>query len=293
MRPRATRVAESARHLFVATLLVGALLFLLLHLPPLSGHLILAGIAAIASAALVGVAVGKLITRQEPQPAVVVITDPGTTDVRAMQGDDLDFVAGLHVQALAHGFFVSLGPGFIRAYHRAFLESPHAIKLVSTAGGHPVGFLVGILRPQGHIRWVLSHHGARLAVRGALALATRPRIALRFARSRLRRYVASWRRHAGRSAEEPAEGISSAPAVLSHMAVAPGARGTGIGGKLVESFEATAGSAGAQWAMLTTLAGSDGAGPFYAGLGWNLHGHATDMNGLPTEQWARELGQDE
>ena len=291
VRSRGTSASVSGRHLFVATLLVGTLIFVLLHLPPLSGHLIVAGIAALASAALVGVAVGQLITRQGTDPPVVVITAPGAADVRTMQSDDLDFCAELHAQALAHGFFVSLGHGFMRAYHRTFLESPHAIELISTARGHPVGFLVAVLRPQSHVRWVLRHRGAGLAFRGAIALAMRPRIAIRFVRDRLRRYLAGWRRHGGRSAEETEDTrFGSAPAVLSHMAVVTGARGTGAGRRLVETFEATAGNAGARWAMLTTLAGSEGAGGFYARLGWSLRGRAIDLNGVPTEQWARELG---
>lgn len=278
----------SLRQVFVLALLTATLIFVLHHLPPLSGHAILASAGVFAGAALVAALAGGILARGRSDSPIVVITAPGESEVRQMQEDDLDFCAELHAQALGHGFFVSLGPGFMRAYYRNFLESPHAMALTSVVKGHPVGLLVGVLQPQAHARWVLRHRGAGLALRGAAALTVRPRVAAHFVKSRLRRYASAWRRHKRPASKQASNSQSgSAPAVLSHMAVVPGARGAGAGRELVRSFEATSRGAGARWAILTTLAGPEGAGPFYARLGWTRHGATSNLSGVPMEQWTR------
>lgn len=270
--------------------MAGALVFVLHHLPQLGGHAIVTLAAvlgmAVAVPALVG---GRFATRQPRQP-IVVVSDSDASTVKRLVHEDLDFCGELHAEALGHGFFVSLGPGFMREYHRSYFDSPHALALRCSLAEHPVGFLVGVLHPQVHARWVLRHRGVGLALRGAGALALRPGVAVSFLRRRLHRYATVWRRHRGQPASEPGRSpLSSEPAVLSHVAVVPGARGTGVGRKLVRSFEATANASGADWATLSTLAGSQGAGDFYSELGWSRRAFRRMPSGDLTEEWTREL----
>jgi len=147
---------------------------------------------------------------------------------------------------------------------------------------------MGIVDPPLHRRWVLRRRGGWLALLGATALAARPRLALQFVQTRLVRYAGSWRRH--RPADAPALAGGVAPAVLSHVAVLPAARGAGSGAQLVRCFEQAAGRAGARRAVLTTLAGADGASDFYLRLGWTMTTVRTTPEGDRMEEWARDLG---
>ncbi len=228
-------------------------------------------------------------TRPGGSPPHFVDVPPGAAGLRPLDRRDLAFSAALHAQTLPHGFFADLGPRFLRGYHATFLDSSHAVALVATLGGHPAGALVGILDPAHHMQWVLRRRGMNLALRGALALAVRPRLALRFLRTRVGRYAHGWFRHRHRPQERAQAAESRPPAVLSHVAVVPSARGTGTGVALVEAFEEAARRSGATHAILTTLEGSEGAGPFYARLGWERTTTRRTHDGLPMEEWTRAL----
>ena len=276
------------RQAVVVALLLAALIFVMRHLPQVGAHVIVGLLALLVSAITFGAVVSGLLSRRTTEPSVVVIPADQIGEVARMKERDLEFSIDLHARVLSHGFFVSLGPQFMRAYHRTFVDSPHAIGLIATAREHPVGFLVGVLRPRAHAKWVLANRGAGLVLRGAAALAIRPRTAVRFVSTRMRTYVASWRRHGSRPNTET-EMKPALPAVLSHMAVVPGAQGTGVGSKLAYSFEASARSAGVSRAILTTLGGETGAGPFYARLGWTPRGTRAQIGGLAMEEWGRDL----
>ena len=279
------------RQIAVVAVLLAAFVYVIRHLPPVSGHVIIGFLVLLASATILGFLVSGLLSRRTSEPLVVVIPADHVGEIAGMGDGDLAFSADLHAQALSHGFFVSLGPRFMRAYHRTFLDSPHAIGLIATAREHRVGFLVGVLRPRAHSTWVLSHRGVGLVIRGAAALAIRPRVAVGFIGSRMRIYVDRWRRHVTEPSvkTEP----QALPAVLSHMAVVSGAQGTGVGSKLVRAFELSAKGEGVNRASLTTLEGRAGAGPFYARLGWTRRGARPHIGGLPMEEWARDLEQEE
>lgn len=278
----------------VASLLVGLATgligYVVHHLPLLHGHPVLATVLVMtAAASLVAGLAGVLLARRAAPPPQLVVVPLGAVGLRPLDHRDLRFAAGLHAEALPHGFFVELGPGFLRAYLATFLDSPHAVALLATLGGHPVGTLVGVLDPARHARWVLRRRGLDLAWRGALALAVRPRVALRFLRTRVGRYVHGWRRHRKGPPVAAPEAGGRLPAVLSHVAVLPGARGTGAGAALVKAFEEAARGSGALRAILTTMEGPDGAGAFYSRLGWERTTARRTHDGLPMEEWARTL----
>ena len=242
------------------------------HATPLAPHT--AGTVALVVAASVAIALVSLVVasgRRHPPPPPVVVAAPGATVVRRAQRDQAAFCAALHAHTLPHGFFVALGPRFLRAYYLTFFDSPYAVALTATAREHPIGMVVGVTSPRAHARLVLRKHGLRLALVGVAALLTRPVVGLRFARTRFARYAGAWRRHRARPSDPETVDPPAAArrtAILSHLAVTPGARHAGVGGQLVDAFVAASRAAGADQVVLVTLADEHGAGAFYAARGW-------------------------
>lgn len=215
------------------------------------------------------------------------------TAVRAMRPDDVAFTADLHLRTLATGLFPRLGPRFLRAYHRAFLASPHGMALVVERQGAPVAFLLGAAPSPAHRRWVVRRRGMLLAVLGLAGLAVRPASAAWFIRFRLLRYArAALRLVRPAPAERPGEGAPRQIAVLSHLAVDREARGLGAGRALVLHFAAQAAERGARRAHLATRQGSAGAGAFYAGLGWVPVADHVGADGTAVSEYRLELGRD-
>lgn len=260
------------------------------HAPALSPHTATTLLAVLAAAAALGLAaIGFEAGRRHPPLPAVVFAAPGTTSLRAARGDDQWFCAALHAETLAHGFFVALGPRFLRAYYATFVDAPHAVFLVAVAGEHPLGFVVGETAPRAHARWTLRKHGARLAVAGVAALATRPLIGLRFARTRFTRYMDAWQRHRRQTQPTSTRPPTGTAAVLSHVAVAPGAQGAGVGTQLVRAFTESARAAGADRVVLLTLEGERGAGSFYEALGWERGPSRATPDGDSMREWVFPL----
>lgn len=286
----AVRRARFVRRLApVAALAAAGTSYGLHHMAPFEGHelgVILLILAAAGVVALIPVALARAAERQLP---VVVTLRPGDGDIRAVTPDDLDFCATLHAETLPHGFFAELGHRFLRAYLATFVASPHAVALLRTAQDTPVGMVVGMLRPPAHARWVLRHRGLRLAFLGGMALAVRPRLALRFARTRIARYRRAW----GRRSAAPSPDPAGQPAVLSHVAVAPGAQGAGLGAQLVDAFVDAARAAGSQRVVLVTLAGESGAAGFYRRRGWVESGRRGSSDGEPLIEFTLPLHPEE
>lgn len=265
------------------------LAYALHHLPPLNGHLAVSTLIVMLGAAGVAVLAAEINAERRGRALpTVLVPPPGGVEVRPLGPSELRFCAALHAEALEHGFFVELGPRFMRSYYAAFLDSPHAIALLATMGGEPVGFLVGTTEAPAHASWVVRHRGLSLGLRAVAGMLLHPRAALRFLRTRTRRYAGALRRHRRAEPSTGAEGPTRS-AVLSHVAVLPGARGLGAGERLVQRFEAEARRRGGERALLTTLEGSEGAGPFYARMGWRPAGEVRTPDGRRMEEWARDL----
>lgn len=268
--------------------LAATLGYALHHLPPLREHAIEGVVLGLAAAAATAIALGRLVhERVRYELPAVLVAPPGGADVRSLTSADLDFCAALHAEALPHGFFAELGGRFLRAYYATFLDSPHGVAFAAMVSRQPVGYLVGTTDPRAHTRWVLRRRGAKLALYGAVGVARRPRAGYRFVRTRLARYARAWRRHRGNGTEQRA--VRPIPAVLTHVAVLPGARGLGTGRRLVDAFVDAAREGDASWALLTTLARSAGAGGFYARAGWTLSTTRTSPDGQRIEEWTRSL----
>lgn len=192
--------------------------------------------------------------------------------IRLLVPTEVDFVAQLHAEALPHGFFVSLGQPYLRAYYRSFLTSPHAWALVARLDEDPIGFVVGVLDPDAHRRFTIRRHGARLALQGGRTLARHPPLAMNFLLRRLGRYTKGILRTLRPSCAHPPTGVQSSACdglgVLSHVAVVASERGSGVGEVLVDAFVSAARSAGLLRIELLTLADEMGATRFYDRLGW-------------------------
>ena len=220
--------------------------------------------------------------------AVETIGPPAmTVVVRAMEPEDLSFAAGLQERSLRHGLFPALGRRFLVHYLETYMRSSAGVALIAECAGRPAGFLVGVLDEPAHYRQVIRRRGTRLAASGLAALVARPRVAWWFWRTRACRYVLGLRRLArGRTAELANQRPA---AVLSHVAVLPDLRGTGIGSDLVESFSDAARAASVAAITLTTRAGTEGAGDFYLRLGWRRMDGFVDADGLSWDRFRFDL----
>ena len=286
--PRSARRLHPFYGILAVALFAAALGYVLHHLPPLRAHPVQGVVVGLALAAAIAVGTGRLAAgRRRYELPSILVAPPAGPDLRALSRTDLDFCVALHEQALPHGFFVELGRGFLRAYYATFLDSPHAVAFTATVSEQPVGYIVGVVQPRAHARWLLRRRGPMLALYGALGLALHPKAGYRFGRTRLGRYARAWRRHR-RGSDRPVV-MSDAPAVLTHVAILPGGRGLAAGRRLVEAFEAAAHDRRVRRAVLTTLAGGGGAGAFYARLGWTRSAMRRTPDGVPMEEWTRVL----
>jgi GNAT superfamily N-acetyltransferase len=202
-----------------------------------------------------------------------------------MTASDVPYVAALHRECLPHGLFPALGERFLGHYLFSYATSPFGIALIVEVDGVSAGFLVGSFDGGAHRSHVVRQHGTSLAIRGGVAMLFRPAAAWRFLRTRFARYAIGFTRRR----LEPSQGastITSVPraGVLSHVVVAPSARGSGAGATLVTSFVQRVAATEARAAELLTRDDELGAGPFYACLGWRHDGHLTDRDGL---RWAK------
>ena len=214
--------------------------------------------------------------------------------VRRMTTDDAAWAAELHADALPHGFFARLGTRFLATYYSSFVASPHAVAFITDSAEGPAGMLVGTVRNSAHYSWVLRNRGLQLVGRGITAMFCSPRVLLLFLRTRLAWYLGGMFHFARRSVagmfSTPQAGTGRRqPAVLTHVAVGPDARGTGAGAALVAAFTQAASAAGCSEAVLVTLAGPAGAGPFYRRLGWTLRDRHDDHDGRLLECYYRRL----
>lgn len=194
-----------------------------------------------------------------------------------MRPEDVNRVAALHLEALPHGLFPSLGPRFLARYHRTFLTSPFGSGWIIDHGGVVTGFIAGTFDQEAHQDHVIRRDGTRLVTAASLALSRRPATATRFVRTRSVRYARKLvrvSRTAPPQRPPPPAGAPPAPpaggwsGVLAHIAVDPAWRSNGSGTRLTRAFASWAELAGAAEVRLSTLAGPGGAGAFYERLGW-------------------------
>lgn len=211
--------------------------------------------------------------------------------VRELTPADLRAAAALHARELPEGFFAQLGPGFLRHYLATFLDVPGGVRLaVEDEHGMLVGFLVGSTR-DGHHRQALRRHGRTLALAALLSLLRRPAVLLQFLRTRAMRYARTGVRavRGGAVAHETGAGtgrpVAGRTAVLLHVAVAPSARGRGVGAALVRGLETAARRDGCRRAVLVAF----GDKAFYERVGWQRVSARRTDTGQDVVTYRREL----
>lgn len=214
-----------------------------------------------------------------------VRTTQDATATRATAVDDLKSVARLHANALGHGLYPLLGQRFLRVYHAALLDSPHATSAVLGPAGGPTGFVVTLTDPGAHRVWLRTTAARRLALHGAIGLATHPRALALFLRTRIGRYLRALRETDG--ASSTGTDGRPPPAVLLHVAVARYVRGRGLGRVLVQRSVADARRAGRSRITLVTSADAV-AVQVYEALGWTRVGERPGRDGQPVVAFARD-----
>lgn len=213
--------------------------------------------------------------------------------MRPLGRKDLAFAASLHVRSLPHGLFPRLGEPFLRRYYSTFVRSPWAIGLVAESDGRRIGVVVGTVDDGAHYRFVARRCWLPLAASAVASLATRPRVALWFVRTRGRRYargftrLVSQRRHP-RTASTEGVALPPRQGVLSHVVVEEDARGGGAGGELVAAFVEWAERRGTTHLRLVTHA-TDGAAEFYRRLGWSCAGPRAGLDSAAWTEFRLEL----
>jgi ribosomal protein S18 acetylase RimI-like enzyme len=210
--------------------------------------------------------------------------------LRDMREEDLAFVVEQHLYHFPDGFFARLGRRFLREYYRSLLTGPAAVTTVAEVSGRPAGYLVGVTAPVEHREHVLSRHGRRLALCAAIGMLLRPSTALCFLRTRAGRYAKKLLRR-GRACAPVTRPTGEAPAVLTHVAVAPTAQDNGVGSALIERFEHEAACAGCDRLVLVTASGEDGAGPYYRRRGWRAVEEHRTPDGLRLTTFDRPVRQ--
>lgn len=215
--------------------------------------------------------------------------------VRTATTYDLSAMAGLHVAHLPIGFFPRLGTGFVARWQAAFLDSPHAIGLVAikrsddASAETVVGFLVGTTDRRAFRRELLRRHRGALIRHGLFALVARPRLLATFLRCRATTYAARlWRGRSGTPTAQPLE-REEPVGELTAVAVDPGARGAGVGRRLIEIYLDRCTSLGVSWVELVTATEPDSAVRFYEHTGWTWLHRSRTRDGVPVAHFGRCL----
>jgi ribosomal protein S18 acetylase RimI-like enzyme len=147
------------------------------------------------------------------------------TDIRAGTEADAERAATLHASEITEGFLPSLGRPFLVRLYRRVVRSPRSFLLVAQDDGAVVGFVAGTESVRDLYRSFLLHDGA------VATLAALPRVARSW-----RRVAETLRYPAGAEADPRGDGSALPQAELLAIAVAPAARGHGIGRRLVEAL---------------------------------------------------------
>lgn len=241
---------------------------------------------------------------RDPLPGLALRPLPATRDqpgrarlaapvlVREAVTADVDATARLHIEHLSLGLFPRLGHRFVSCWHRAYVQSPHAVALVavergSDGGEHIAGFLVGALDRLAFQQELLTRYRTRLAVRAGVALVLRPRVLADFLRTRLRPYLHRLRA-TRRAPSVPPGAFPAAPvADLSAIAVDPVLRRTGTGRILTEEFVDRCTAAGAVRVELVTAADSVASIAFYTSTGWTARRRYDTRDGRALQRFVR------
>ncbi len=226
------------------------------------------------------------------RPRAVQTRVPAPVLVREAAPADIPAMAQLHVQNLPVGLFPRLGHHFVACWHRAYLDSPHALALVVDGPGQEgeqgiAGFLIGALDREAYRHELLTRYRTRLIVRAAGALVLRPRVLASFLRTRLRPYLRGLRAPRHTPSVPPGAVGTAAVAELTAVAVAPALRRTGSGRVLTNEFIDRCARADVRRIELVTDVGSAGSVEFYRRTGWTALRRIHTRDGRTVQRFVR------
>ena len=208
---------------------------------------------------------------------------PAEVGVRFFTYHDAARTAALHLRELPGDFITRFGESFLRSYHLAFAQSPHAVVTIADdhTTGRVVGALFGTLDTRAHYDFLVRRHGPELALRIAARSVRDPGLARDLLRSRAKRYVRGVARSlfSGKRAGASEGGAMERVGLLAHVMVDSDYRQRGIGATLVSAYEKRARAAGLERLELVTFPDERGAGPFYERLGWKYGGERISRSG--------------
>lgn len=218
---------------------------------------------------------------------------------------DLRQTSSLHRSLLPNGFLPQLGNTFVRRWHRTFIDSSHGAAFVAKdKQGQIQGFVLASTDQARYTADVLSHNRMALAWRGVFGLAVRPRLAVRFLRSRARHYL----RHIQRpstviparsptteqstqaSSPNPGGPETAPPAttpvvgVIHAVVTVPSCRGHGVGRALLAAYDRELIALQTPLVQLVTSEAGN-AGAFYDRLGYRQTDRRFDRDGMPIIQF--------
>lgn len=218
--------------------------------------------------------------------------------VRPLSVGDASTAVRLHLDVLGAEFISRLGPPFLRAYYRAWIEAEDALALAATGPTGTIdGILLGAVDPSAHTAAMVRRHWPSLVAHLVVAAARDPRLARDLLVTRAVRYVQGIARVARRSrrhlpAPTPTPSVDVAAGgtgEITHLLVAPSAQGRGIGRALVTAAEDAARCAGLRELVLVTPVEEWGARRFYERIGWQVDGEVVSRSGERFVHFCRPL----
>lgn len=147
---------------------------------------------------------------------VIAAPAPASLSIRPARRGDVGAIAELHRRMIRTGFLSILGTRFLRVLYGAMIEAPAARVLVAESDGVVLGFVSGVADTGDFYRRFLRRK-ALPAAWSVFPIALRPSV--------LNKMWETLRYGSGAEADIPAE--------LLAMAVAPSARGRGLGSELI------------------------------------------------------------
>ena len=172
-----------------------------------------------------------------------------TVAVRPARTGDAPAAAALHASEISEGFLPTLGPAFLRRLYRRLVLDPSSFVVVADDGGRVVGFAAAAE----DLGRVYRSFAVRDGVVAGVAAA--PRL------------VKGWRKVRETLRYPAATGSLPAAEVLS-VAVAPEARGRGVGRALLAEVLAEFARRGVDGARVVTAATNDPAQALYRAAGF-------------------------
>jgi ribosomal protein S18 acetylase RimI-like enzyme len=223
--------------------------------------------------------------------------------VRRLHASDTASSSRLHGEVLGVEFLARLGRGFLRCYHRAWIDSPHGLALAAVDEAEDagvLGVLLGSLQPADHYRAMVRRHGPALALWLLLGSARHPAAARQLLGTRVVRYLRGlgrmlWGARPGASSRAGGEGRGAterrerAVGEVTHVMVRADAQRRGVGRLLLEEARRQAEEGGLDELVLVTppeLA----ARRFYEHLGWEPAGELRSRSGEPFVRYRLVLG---